>query len=109
MSHLALVALAVCVGTLYELVLSLFVHLPPELGAFFGELGEFDILALCTVHGSPLLHEECVWAHSPLGLVRVLELLGRHCRFKVVRELVSREREALHLARDGEDRSEFKF
>ena len=109
LGHLAPVALTVCVGALRELVLLFVVHMLPEVCAFLGELGEFYILALLAVHGPPLLHEECVGAHSPLRLVRVLVLLGRHFRYKVVGELVSHEREALHLGRDGEDWSEFEF
>ena len=107
--HLTSVALAVCVGTLDELFLLFFVHTLPEVCAFLGELGEFDFLALLAVASPPFLHEECVRAHSPFRLVRILVLLGRHFLHRVVGELVSRESVALHLGRDGEDRREFEF
>ena len=92
MGHLGPVALAVCVGAFHVLLLIVLVHVLPQVCAFLGELGEFYFLALLAVLGPPLLHEECVRAHSPLGLVRVLVLLGRHFLHRVVGELVSRER-----------------
>ena len=109
MSHLGPVALAVCVGAFHELFLMIVVHVLPQVCAFLGELGEFHVLALLAVLGPPLLHEECVRAHSSLGLVRILVLLGRHFLHRVVGELVSRERQALHLGRDGEGWREFEF
>ena len=107
--HLAPVALTVCVGALHVPFLLFFVHSPPEVGALPGELGKLHFLALLAVHRSPFLHEECVRAHSPLGLVWILVLLGRHCRYTVVGEFVGSEKEALHLARDREERSKFEF
>lgn len=107
--HLGPVALAVCVGAFHELFLMIVVHVLPQVCAFLGELGEFHFLALLAVLGPPLLHEECVRAHSSLGLVRILVLLGRHFLHRVVGELVSRERQALHLGRDGEGWREFEF
>ena len=107
--HLFLVALTVSFRALNELVLVVIVHVLPEVGALLGEGGKFYFLALLAVHCSPFLHEEGVSTHSAFGLVRVLVLLGRHYRLEVVGKFVSREREALHLLREGEDGAEFEF